>query len=344
MLSFLTKLISGRNQEQHILRDKLILGKANLEEALRLYEIYIVKGEAFPLDLEEMTLQLGLKAEPDRSDLAERLSTVLYLQNKWEEVNLSETEKTLPNGTDVIDDYQAEMHKYNLRAGLLDMDKSFLPIFESCKKFTMTSSERMFGLYKAIEYITRAEIPGAIVECGVWRGGSMMIVSNTLQRLGNTDRELYLFDTYEGLPRPDEELDVDLWNNRGIDGWVTQRRSDESSNWAYASIEEVRANLEGTGYPNEKMHFVKGMVENTIPHQTLSSIAILRLDTDWYKSTRHELEHLFPRISPNGIIIIDDYGHFKGARKAVDEYFEKNNIVILLNRLDYSGRIGIKNL
>jgi hypothetical protein len=97
-----------------------------------------------------------------------------------------------------------------------------------------------------------------------------------------------------------------------------------------------------TGYDREKISFVKGKVEETIPDNAPQSISLLRLDTDWYESTRHELIHLYPRLSHGGVIIIDDYGHWLGARKAVDEYIEQNNLCLLLNRLDYTGRIGVK--
>ncbi len=97
-----------------------------------------------------------------------------------------------------------------------------------------------------------------------------------------------------------------------------------------------------TGYPKEKIHLIKGKVEDTIPENIPKEIALLRLDTDWYESTKHELIHLFPLLKPNGILIIDDYGHWEGARKAVDEYISDNNIHILLNRIDYSGRISVK--
>lgn len=244
---------------------------------------------------------------------------------------------------DPVTDYQEEMQKYHLRTGLDDCDSTFFPIYETCRKFTMTSGERMYGLYKAIEYIEKAKVEGAMVECGVWRGGSMMIVAQTLMGLNRTNRRLYLFDTFEGLPKPDEDLDVDIWGNRGIDGWRPHQVTDQSSTWALARMDEVQSNLQSTGYPFENIHFIKGMVEDTIPKQSPSTIALLRLDTDWYSSTHHELVHLFPRLSRNGVIIIDDYGHFKGARKAVDDYLAEHNLPILLNRIDYSGRMAIKN-
>lgn len=170
----------------------------------------------------------------------------------------------------------------------------------------------------------------------------MMMVALTLVALGKTDRNLVLFDTFEGLPKPDEALDVDVWGNRAIDGWRPHRKTDQSSDWAYASLEEVRANMESTGYPMDKVSFVKGMVEDTIPAKSPGTIAMLRLDTDWYSSTKHELEHLYPRLSRNGVLILDDYGHFKGARQATDEYLQALEAPLLLTRVDYAGRAAIK--
>ncbi len=113
--------------------------------------------------------------------------------------------------------------------------------------------------------------------------------------------------------------------------------------WAYSALEEVKHNLLSTGYPAERISFIKGKVEETIPLNAPPQIALLRLDTDWYESTYHELVHLFPRLSSGGILIIDDYGHWKGARKAVDKYFSENKLDLLLHRIDYSGRICVKH-
>jgi len=247
------------------------------------------------------------------------------------------------SGPDGEIDYQREASKYHVRTGTGDMEPGFLAHFEACRRFTMTSAERMYGLYSAVRYVQHAGVEGDIVECGVWRGGSMMLVARTLCEMRATNRDLYLFDTYEGLPRPDDDVDVDIWGNRAIDGWRPHARDERSSSWALAGLDEVRENLAGTGYPSERMYFVKGMVEETIPDAAPASIAILRLDTDWYASTQHEIEELFPRLNRDGVLIIDDYGHFKGARKAVDEYIEANDLPLLLNRIDYTGRMAIKN-
>ena len=239
-------------------------------------------------------------------------------------------------------DYQVLMREQHERAAFQDADPEFSKLYERVKDFSMTSIERLYAMYKATEYVCRAGIPGNIVECGVWRGGSMMMAALTLQALGDTSREIYLFDTYEGLPKPNANEDVDLWGHSSYNEWTRHRRTDESSDWAFASLEEVRANLASTGYPSEKLLFVKGMVQNTLPTATLARIALLRLDTDWYESTVCELDNLYPLLSQNGVLIIDDYGHMRGQRKAVDEYFVRNGPFILLNRIDYSGRLGVK--
>ena len=222
-----------------------------------------------------------------------------------------------------------------------DFDELSRAVFGSVKQYTMTSPERVHALIEAVKYVVAKRIEGALIECGVWRGGSAMAIALTLQELGNTQRELYLYDTFSGMSSP-SDVDVSLGGKRAQEVFSETKISEETSNWSRCSLEEARDNVFGTGYPKEKVHFVKGKVEDTIPRTIPEKIALLRLDTDWYESTKHELTHLFPRLSPYGVIIIDDYGHWQGARKAVDEYISENDLHILLNRIDYTGRVGIK--
>lgn len=222
-----------------------------------------------------------------------------------------------------------------------DADPDFVRTYKKVRPFTMTSPERILSLCEAVKYVHDKKIEGDIVECGVWKGGSMMAVAETLLRAGDTSRDLYLFDTFEGMPPPTEN-DVDIV---GVTAGSLLDRSDserDESVWCRATLDVVHKVLGSTGYPNGKIHFIKGMVEQTIPHSAPDRIALLRLDTDWYESTKHEMEYLFPRLSKGGVLIIDDYGHWQGARKAVDEYLEKNDVTILLNRIDYTGRIAVK--
>jgi hypothetical protein len=222
-----------------------------------------------------------------------------------------------------------------------DFSKEEIDIIRSVEPFTMTSPERIFGLIQAVKYVVNHNIPGDIVECGVWKGGSMMAVAKTLLSLNSMERHLYLFDTFEGMPAPGE-YDVSLHRVKAIEVFDEKKINNESSNWNYASLNEVENAMYGTEYDKAKIRFIKGKVEKTVPKNAPEAIAILRLDTDWYESTLHELIHLFPRLSPRGVVIIDDYGAWEGARKATDEYFTRNNIPILLNRMDDTGRIGVK--
>ena len=223
----------------------------------------------------------------------------------------------------------------------VDFDPAAAATIRRVQPYTMTSPERLFSLVDAVRYISRTGIAGDVVECGVWRGGSMMATALTLMECGDLSRDLFLFDTFEGMAPPTER-DV------AIDGQLASKllrsheKTESDSVWCYATLDHVRDAMTGTGYRTDAIHYIQGKVEDTIPLQAPSKISLLRLDTDWYESTRHELEHLFPRLVKGGVLIIDDYGHWKGAREAVDEYLSANKIKLLLNRIDYTGRIAVK--
>jgi hypothetical protein len=204
-----------------------------------------------------------------------------------------------------------------------------LATMESVKGLTATGPQRIVGLMDAVKYIVANRIEGAVVECGVWRGGSIMAAARTLIEAGDDKRDLYLFDTFDGT-KADSLL---------VPG---QRKEDMDNYWCYAGMESVRKNMLSTGYPEARIHMIPGKVEDTLPQQAPERIALLRLDTDWYESTRHELIHLYPRLAPHGVLIIDDYGHWEGARRAVDEYFAGLKPRPFLNRMDYSGRLVVK--
>ena len=222
-----------------------------------------------------------------------------------------------------------------------DMDLEFTSIYRSTINFTMTPMVRMYAFYQAVRYVEKHGIAGDIVECGVWKGGSSMVAALSLLSSESISRRLWLYDTFSGITEPNER------DARAIDGidpharWRESQRG-EINEWMYSPLEEVKANLNSTGYPDNQLVFVQGRVEDTIPGSVPNSIAILRLDTDWYGSTYHQLIHLFPLLSPGGVLIIDDYGWWKGCRDATDRYFEENPTPVLLHRIDESARIGKK--
>jgi hypothetical protein len=229
----------------------------------------------------------------------------------------------------------------------LDVDPVDREIVERCMPYSMTGAARLQAAVDAVAYCERRGVPGAFVECGVWRGGSVLAMVLKLQSLGRTDREIHLYDTFEGMTAPSEH-DTSRYEGPATATWAESTARGERA-WGHVFGAEVfdersvRALLVATGYPEERLHIVKGPVEDTIPEQAPSEVALLRLDTDWYESTRHELEHLYPRLHPGGVLIIDDYGHWEGARQAVDEYFDGSAAPILLNRIDYTGRVGVKH-
>lgn len=169
----------------------------------------------------------------------------------------------------------------------------------------------------------------------------MMAVANMLKHLSADTRELYLFDTFGGMSAPTKD-DITSSGEEASPFWEQSQRNDNDNDWCYASLEEVEANMAKTSYNKSQVHYVKGMVEETIPAGAPAQIALLRLDTDWYESTYHEMVHLYPKLSPGGVLILDDYGFWQGAKKAVDQYFDEQGIVPMLARIDDTARIMVK--
>lgn len=230
-------------------------------------------------------------------------------------------------------DPELDYDDFDLRA-----EDEELGIMRRVGPYTMTSRSRIAALCRSIEFIVHHNIPGDIVECGVWKGGSMMAAALRLQQLGDTTRKIYLYDTFEGMTPP-TAVDED---NRGRSAAARMQAEGRGGFWFREPLEEVRRNLASTGFDSSRLVFVKGPVEQTIPAQIPDKIAILRLDTDWYESTKHELVHLYPRLSVGGTLILDDYGYWRGSRAAVDEYIAEHQLKLLLHRIDHSGRACIK--
>ena len=223
-----------------------------------------------------------------------------------------------------------------------DVVQTEMETVASVGDFTMSSIERRLNVVDSLKYILRHDLAGDIVECGVWRGGMMMLAMKFLLQSGASNRTFWLYDTFEGMPDP-TDVDVDVDGKAATDRLALDDSLKHQSHvWAIAGIEEVRRNLESTGYPTSKINLIKGRVEETIPETLPEKISILRLDTDWYESTKHELEHFYDRVVPGGVVIIDDYGYWSGARKAVDEFLEKRGERIFLHRIDHTGRSFVK--
>jgi hypothetical protein len=227
-------------------------------------------------------------------------------------------------------------------AFLPEVSEKDLQLMREVQPYTMTSPERMYALLNAVRYITGNEIGGDIVECGVWRGGSMMLVAKALIQLKQASRDLHLYDTFAGMTAPSVKDSTRFEKRTPEESFAQSRKENDVCHWSYAPLEEVRKNMAATGYEQQRIHLIKGPVEKTIPGHLPERIALLRLDTDFYESSKHEMVHLFPRLERGGVLILDDFGHWEGQRIAVEEYMAEHKVKLLLNRVDYSGRIAVK--
>ncbi|MGG7569033.1 TylF/MycF/NovP-related O-methyltransferase [Streptomyces sirii] len=222
---------------------------------------------------------------------------------------------------------------------LTDADRE---IIYQAEPYTLTGLARLHALVISVRHLIAADIPGAFAECGVWRGGSVLAIAATLKSIGVTDRDIYLYDTFEGMTAPDQR-DTSPFDGSAVDLWEHAQASGKrmwASDPSQVGEEAVRSIVLSSGYPAGRLHFVRGPVQETLPKHAPDLLALLRLDTDWYDSTKHEMSHLYPCLAPGGVLIIDDYGHWEGQKQAIDEYFAHDPV--LLSRVDYACRLAVK--
>ena len=217
---------------------------------------------------------------------------------------------------------------------LYAMETSFPAIASKCKHLILGDWDKMFSVYNAVNYISEYDILGDLVECGVYRGGMTKLMAHTLLE-NNCKRKIYLYDTFQGHVVEPTNLDVNYT------GALAMGKYKDANGWCYACLDEVKANMFSTGYPKDDIVFVQGEVKKTIPDTIPGKISLLRIDVDLYEATLHILEHLFPRLSKNGVLIIAAYGHWKGTKSAIDKYFKENNIFMFRGRATGS-MVGVK--
>jgi len=218
-------------------------------------------------------------------------------------------------------------------------DSEIEDIFHQIEPLTMTSRERVEALVRAVEYLAENDIAGDFVECGVWKGGSIFAMMLTLQRFNDRSRRIWAYDTFAGMTAP-AALDISIYGESAAETY--SEHTTKGQPWFAVSRATVEKNIAQSGYPMQNVRLVEGDIQTTLRRDVPSSIALLRLDTDWYDSTLLELQILYPRLVQGGVMIIDDYGHWKGAKRAVDEYFSKRTHRPLLQRIDYTGRLVLK--
>ena len=208
--------------------------------------------------------------------------------------------------------------------------------------YTMTGVRRLINTLKSCRYVVENKIAGDFVECGVWRGGNGILAKCLFEQL-DPNRSVWMFDTFEGMTAP-TEYDIRFRDKIHAGKKFENSQKDTHNDWCYASLEDVKRNFLDSNLKLDNLNFVKGDVTKTLAtkENIPSEIAVLRLDTDWYESTKSELEVLYPILNVGGVLIIDDYGHWEGARKAVDEYFSSRDYKPLFNVTDQTGRSAIK--
>ena len=223
-----------------------------------------------------------------------------------------------------------------------DLTDSEKTILLACSRFSMASQERLLSTFLACKYVVQNDIPGDFVECGVWRGGNAFLAKKVFD-MYDSPRKVWLFDTFTGMTKPTSHDKFASSNEPASSKYDASLRVD-FVDWCYASLEDVQLNALELFGSLDGFSFIQGDVTETlnIPSNLPESISVLRLDTDWYESTRKELQILYPRLGVGGVLIIDDYGYWEGARLAVDEYFADLSSRPLLVPVDETGRVALK--
>jgi len=240
--------------------------------------------------------------------------------------------------------HSSKKSKNLLNTSVVELDDKDIELINYVmeKKYSMASTQRLVNTIKSCRYVVENNVPGDFVECGVWRGGNGILAKSIFEYLGS-DKNVWMFDTFKGMTEP-TSVDVEAIDQTSAQIKFLENQTETHNEWCYASLEDVQKNCLDAGVDVGSFTFIKGdicetlKINKNIPEQ----ISVLRLDTDWYESTKAELEVLYPRLSNAGVLIIDDYGHWEGARKAVEEYFSSQRYKPLFNVIDRTGRSAIK--
>lgn len=198
---------------------------------------------------------------------------------------------------------------------------------------TMIGLHRLNNLQFCVETVLNDGILGDLIETGVWRGGAAIFMAGILKAYGSSERQLWVADSFEGLPPPDfkrypRESDMGLHLVKHL----------------AVSLEEVRANFERYGLLSEQVHFLKGWFRDTLPTAPIQSLAVLRLDGDMYESTWDALIHLYPKLTPGGFVIVDDYNNFQPCNEALADFRRQAGISTELNLIPHGGAFWRKEV
>jgi len=196
---------------------------------------------------------------------------------------------------------------------------------------TMIGLKRLDNIQFCVEDVLKRNVPGDLIETGVWRGGATILMRSILKAWGITDRNVWVADSFEGLPRPNpEEYPADA--------------SDPHHKFPQlaVSLEEVRSNFKKYGLLDDQVRFLKGLFRDTLPSAPIERLAVIRLDGDMYESTMDALVNLYPKLSVGGYVIVDDYGALQACRKAVDDYRIEHGITGEIRPVDWTAVFWLK--
>ncbi len=188
---------------------------------------------------------------------------------------------------------------------------------------TMIGMNRLNNIEHCVRAIVAGNVPGDFIEAGVWRGGAVILMRGLLKELGITDRKVWAADSFRGLPAPDaEKYEADR-------GFGLHREKILS-----VSLETVKNNFRKYDLLDDQVVFLEGWFKDTLPPAPVEKLALIRLDADMYESTMQALHHLYPKLSPGGFVIVDDYNAFPNCRQAVDEYRAQHRITEKMIAID----------
>ncbi len=218
------------------------------------------------------------------------------------------------------------------------IDRDKFSTLRTASHYTQLNFLRLDNVYRMARHMTRAGVRGAFVECGVWKGGASFVLAHQARKEG-AHRPVWMFDSFEGMPNPvpeDGRVALELAGNRADGALEPIHFNHEPS---FEKVKEFFYQVQG--FSPDDVHIVKGWFQHTLPEykSRVGPIAILRLDGDFYESTKCSLEQLYPLVAEGGCVIVDDYNypHFPGCKKAVDEFIAGLGEKVRLRRIDYSG-------
>ena len=226
---------------------------------------------------------------------------------------------------------------------IIELSEKDRKLIDIVSNYSMTPRIRIYNLLQALKHVKQNSIEGDFVECGVWKGGNIIMFRKFQENeFFNDKRNIFAYDTFSGMSEPSKE-DFNLIKKISAKNLLEKDKEKKTNTWGVCGLDEVKSNILKNVTSIENIKFIKGKVEETLMNEENlpKKISILRLDTDWYESTKKELEILYSKVTPGGIIIIDDYGHWNGSRQAVDEYFKGK--FVWMHYVDYACRLIIKD-